>query len=68
MSTFVFRNVEHGYKVYYRGHLIGDILPIQEASGRPGFYLGCDNRREPRLYRGQVRAAEALAGSVATAT
>ena len=39
---------------------LGTIVTMLEASGRYCFRLGCDNRGEPRTYRGRVRAAQAL--------
>jgi hypothetical protein len=46
--------------VYHRGRLIGTIIAAKEANGRHCFRLGCDERREPRTYRGRYQAAEAL--------
>ncbi len=60
IASFKFQATETGFDVYYRGKLIGDILPAKEASGRHCFYLGCDDRRIPRTYRGKIKAAEAL--------
>lgn len=39
---------------------IGSIVTHQESNGRHCFRLGCDNRAEPRTYRGKVTAAKAL--------
>ena len=39
---------------------LGTIVTMLEASGRYCFRLGCDSRKEPRTYRGKVRAARAL--------
>ena len=33
---------------------------MKEATGRHCFYLGCDPRKDPRTYRGKIKAAEAL--------
>jgi hypothetical protein len=61
MSTaFKFKPTETGFNVYVRKRLIGEILPAKEVSGRHCFYLGCDDRQEPRTYRGKHKAAEAL--------
>ena len=61
MSTpFKFKETATSFEVYLRGKLIGEIIPAKEASGRHCFYLGCDDRREPRTYRGKIKAAEAL--------
>ena len=59
-SSYRFKATESGFNVYHRSTLIGEILPSKEASGRHCFYLGCDDRRHPRTYRGKVKAAEAL--------
>ena len=59
-SVFRFRPTSTGFDVYYRGRRIGEILPAKEASGRHCFYLGCDDRKVPRTYRGKLKAAEAL--------
>ena len=61
MSTpFKFKETETSFEVFVRGKHIGDIIPAKEASGRHCFYLGCDDRKEPRTYRGKIKAAEAL--------
>ena len=61
MSTsFKFKPSDEGFDVLYRGKRIGVICPAKEASGRHCFYLACDSRREPRTYRGKIKAAEAL--------
>lgn len=39
---------------------LGTIVTMLEANGRYCFRLGCDNRDEPRTYRGRIRAAQAL--------
>lgn len=57
---FEFQDNGESVAVYYRRRLIGEIVTMIEASGRYCFRLGCDNRREPRTYRGRVRAARAL--------
>ncbi len=59
-NGFRFKPTATGFDVSYRGRRIGEILPAKEASGRHCFYLGCDDRREPRTYRGKQKAAEAL--------
>jgi hypothetical protein len=59
-NSFKFKATKSGFDVYYRGRRIGSILPAKEASGRHCFYLGFDDRREPRTYRGKQKAAEAL--------
>jgi hypothetical protein len=59
-NSFKFKATTSGFDVYYRGRRIGAILPAKEASGRHCFYLGCDDRRQPRTYRGKQKAAEAL--------
>jgi hypothetical protein len=59
-SPYRFKATESGFNVYHRSTLIGEILPSKEASGRHCFYLGCDDRRHPRTYRGKIKAAEAL--------
>ncbi len=59
-NIYRFDPTETGFAVYYRGKRIGDILPAKEASGRHCFYLGFDDRKEPRTYRGKLKAAEAL--------
>ena len=57
---FVFKDSPSGAAVYYRGRHIGDIVTMKEASGRHCFRLGFDNRKQPRTYRGRMKAAEAL--------
>ena len=59
-SPFRYKATAVGFDVYYRGRRLGEILPAKEASGRHCFYLGCDDRDEPRTYRGKQKAAEAL--------
>ena len=51
---------EDDTKVYKGRRELGVIVTMLEASGRYCFRLGCDNRDEPRTYRGRVRAAKAL--------
>ncbi len=60
MAKFKFEQHDDGYAVVYRGRNIGDILPAKESSGRHCFTLHCDDRKEPRTYRGMEKAAEAL--------
>ena len=59
-SGYRFEESDEGFSVFVRGKRIGDIVPAKEASGRHCFYLACDDRREPRTYRGKQKAAEAL--------
>lgn len=59
-GNYRFEETDDGFDVYARGKRIGKIVPAKEASGRHCFYLGCDDRREPRTYRGKQKAAEAL--------
>lgn len=59
-GAYKFEATEQGFDVIFRGKSIGTILPAKEASGRHCFYLGCDDRKEPRTYRGKIKAAEAL--------
>lgn len=59
-SPFRYKATAGGFDVFYRGRRLGEILPAKEASGRHCFYLGCDDRDEPRTYRGKQKAAEAL--------
>jgi hypothetical protein len=60
MSKYQFKPLKSGYEVSYKRRRLGTIHPAKEATGRHCFYLGIDTRREPRTYRGKVRAAEAL--------
>jgi hypothetical protein len=55
-----FKENENGFDVYVRGKYIGNIVPAKETSGRHCFFLGYDDRRAPRTYRGKIKAAEAL--------
>jgi hypothetical protein len=59
-SAFKFKATATGFEVFHRGRRIGTIMPAKEASGRHCFYLGCDDRKQPRTYRGKQKAAEAL--------
>lgn len=59
-AGFRFESVKHGYKVYKRGKLLGEIIPSREPTGRHCFYLGLDRRKTPRTYRGKLKSAEAL--------
>ena len=59
-TPFKFKETEATFEVYVRGKCIGEIVPAKEASGRHCFYLACDDRKEPRTYRGKNKAAEAL--------
>ncbi len=59
-TTFKFKATETGFDVFIRNRRIGEILPAKEVSGRHCFFLGCDDRRHPRTYRGKIKAAEAL--------
>ncbi len=57
---FRFEPTDDGFEVFARGKSIGTIIPAKETSGRHCFYLGFDDRKEPRTYRGKQKAAEAL--------
>ncbi len=57
---FEFQQDPEETAVFYKGRSLGTIISMLEASGRYCFYLGCDNRKEPRTYRGRTKAAEAL--------
>ena len=59
-SKYTFRPLQTGYEVALRGKKIGQIFPMKEKTGRHCFYLGYDKRRQPRTYRGKIKAAEAL--------
>ena len=60
-DEFEFEDLEeHTTRVFYRRRPLGTIVTMIEPSGRYCFRLGCDSRREPRTYRGRVRAARAL--------
>ena len=59
-GAFTFHDDPEGAVVYYRGKKLGKIVTMYEASGRHCFRLGCDSRKNPRTYRGRVKAAEAL--------
>ena len=60
MNKYRFKSRDVGHDVYYRGKLIGQIVPLKESTGRHCFRLGFDTSRQPRTYRGMDRAAEAL--------
>ena len=60
MTKFRFKSRDMGHDVYYRGTLIGQIVPLKESTGRHCFRLSFDSSRHPRTYRGMERAAEAL--------
>ena len=60
MSKYRFDPLDSGYEVFYRGESLGEIFPMKEPTGRHCFFLGFDNRKHPRTYRGKVKAAEAL--------
>jgi hypothetical protein len=51
---------EYETLVFYRRRPIGTIVTMIEPNGRYCFRLGCDPRRQPRTYRGRIRAARAL--------
>lgn len=57
---FGFLAEDEATRVFKGRREIGTIVTMLEASGRYCFRLGCDNRDEPRTYRGRVRAAKAL--------
>jgi hypothetical protein len=59
-NAFKFKTTATGFDVYYRGRRLGEIRAAKEASGRHCFYLACDDRKQPRTYRGKQKAAEAL--------
>ncbi len=59
-TSFRFEPLKRGYKVTLRGKDLGNIIPTREPTGRHCFYLGYDTRKNPRTYRGKVKAAEAL--------
>ncbi|MCA9148006.1 MAG: hypothetical protein KDA92_01840 [Planctomycetales bacterium] len=59
-GVYKFEPSKDGFDVLFRGKSIGLIKPSKEASGRHCFYLGCDDRKDPRTYRGKIKAAEAL--------
>jgi len=60
-GEFEFEDVpDEGTRVFFRRRKIGTIYTTVEPNGRYCFRLGCDSRRQPRTYRGRVRAAEAL--------
>lgn len=57
---FTFLPNERGYTVRQRGRELGDIVTMQEPTGRYCFRLGFDQRRSPKTFRGRIAAAEAL--------
>lgn len=57
---FEFRTEGDETAVFKAGKRIGTIVTMLEVNGRYCFRLGCDERSEPRTYRGRVRAAQAL--------
>ncbi|MFW6169194.1 MAG: hypothetical protein ACODAD_01805 [Planctomycetota bacterium] len=57
---FTFHVYPHETEVYKGRRSLGTIVGMKEPSGRHCFRLACDERREPRTYRGRVQAAEAL--------
>jgi len=60
-GNFEFEDVPNeGTTVFFRRRKIGTIFTTVEPNGRYCFRLGCDLRRQPRTYRGRLRAAEAL--------
>ena len=59
-SKFKFEPLDVGYKVIVKGKKLGEIKPMKESTGRHCFYLGFDTRKNPRTYRGKIKAAEAL--------
>ena len=59
-SKYTFKPLDVGYDVIMKGKKIGQIFPMKERTGRHCFYLGFDKRRDPRTYRGKIKAAEAL--------
>lgn len=59
-KRFKMSETDGGYRVTYRGTYLGKILRTKEPTGRHAFYLGWDERKSPRTYRGAVKAAEAL--------
>ena len=56
---FVYDGEKSATTVSYRGQVIGAIHGNGD-SGRYCFTLDCDRSRKPQLYRGRLRAAEAL--------
>ncbi len=57
---FEFHVFEAETDVFHRRRMIGTIIGMKERNGRHCFRLGCDSRKEPRTYRGRIKAAEAL--------
>lgn len=59
-AGFEFRDGQSGTLVYMGRRCIGQIITMKEPNGRYCFRLGCDTRKQPRTYRGRIRAAKAL--------
>ena len=59
MAIFKFKETEDGYEVFSGRRSLGRIVGVLEASGRHSFMLGCEDGNA-RVYRGKVKAAEAL--------
>ena len=59
-TAFKFKGTGDEIEVHCRGRFLGTIVGMIEASGRPCYRLGLDTRKNPRTYRGRVRAAEVL--------
>ncbi|MDP6445436.1 MAG: hypothetical protein QGG36_02145 [Pirellulaceae bacterium] len=57
---FEFRQEGDEMTVFVRRRKIGAIVTMVEANGRYCFRLASDHRKEPRTYRGRLRAARAL--------
>ena len=57
---FTFHVYPQETEVYKGQRCLGTIIGMKEQSGRHCFRLACDQRRDPRTYRGRVQAAEAL--------
>ena len=60
LGDFEFRATDAGAKVYLRKKYLGEIVTHHEGNGRHCFRLGCDQRKNPRTYRGRLNAALAL--------
>lgn len=61
-GAYRFEPTRRGYRVrtVRGGQDLGEIVRVEENSGRVAYALGFDRRREPRSYRGKRTAAEAL--------
>ncbi len=59
-QAYEFEPSDDGFEVFFRGKSLGNIIPAKESSGRHCFYLGWDDRKSPRTYRGKNKAAQAL--------